>query len=58
MNIDGILAWLHMQLSAVLANLGDVAANRPEAARSTVLYTLVTVGLALAVLKFTKKVSK
>lgn len=58
MNFAGILAWLHTQLSAVLANLGDVVANRPEAARSTVLYTLVTVGLALAALKFTKKVSK
>lgn len=58
MNFDGILAWLHMQLSAVLANLGDVVANRPEAARSTVLYTLVTVGLVMAIVKVAKKVSK
>lgn len=58
MNFDGILPWLQAQLSAVVANLGDVVANHPEPARSTVIYTLVTLALAMAVLKIVKGVSK
>jgi hypothetical protein len=58
MNFDGILAWLHTQMSALLANLGDMVANHPEPARSTVIYTVVTVALAWAVVKIIKAVSK
>lgn len=58
MNLDGILPWLQAQLSAVIANLGAVAANHSEPARSTVIYTLVTVALAMAVLKIVKAVGK
>jgi hypothetical protein len=58
MNFDGILTWLHTQISALLANLGDMVANHPEPARSTVIYTVVTVALAWAVVKIGKAVSK
>lgn len=58
MNFDGILPWLQALPSALIANFGDVTANRPEAARSTVIYTLVTLALAMAVLKIVKGVSK
>lgn len=58
MNFDAILAWLHTQLSALLANLGDMVANHPEPARSTVIYTVVTVALAWAIVKIVKAVGK
>ena len=51
-----ILAWLHAQGSALLANFGNVAANRPEPARQVVISTLVTAAVAWAVLKIIKKV--
>jgi hypothetical protein len=57
-NFDAILAWLHTQLSALLANLGDMVANHPEPARSTVIYTVVTVALAWAIVKIVKAVGK
>lgn len=58
MNFDSILAWLHTLPGALLANLGDMVANHPEPARSTVIYTLVTVALAWAIFKIVKAVSK
>lgn len=58
MNFDAILAWLHAQVSALLANLGDMVANRPEPARSTVIYTLVTVLVVWVIIKIAKKVGK
>lgn len=58
MNLDGIIAWLQTLPSALIANFGAVAANRPEAARSTVIYTLLTIGMAWVVLKIVKGVSK
>ena len=58
MNLDGILPWLQTLPSALLANFGDVTANHPEPARSTVLYTLLTLVIALGVVKIVKGVSK
>ena len=55
-SVANVLAWLHVQVNALLANFGNVAANRPEPARQVVISTLVTVGVAWAVLKIIKKV--
>jgi hypothetical protein len=57
-NLHPALAWLHTQANALLANFGNVAANRPEPARQVVISTLVTVGVVWAVVRIVKKFSK
>ena len=46
-----VLAWLHAQGSAMVSNVGDIAANRPEPARLAVAYTLVTIAAVLLAAK-------
>jgi hypothetical protein len=53
-----LLTWLHTQMTALLANIGAVTANRAEPARQSVIYTVVTIGLIWVIVKIVKKVSK
>lgn len=50
------LAWLHAQAQAVFSTIAAVAANQPAPARQVLVYTLVPIVIAWAVLKIAKKV--
>ena len=56
--LQGVLAWLHAQAAAMIATLGDVAANRLAPARQVWIYTLVLVGLGWAIPKVFKILKK
>lgn len=57
-SVTTVLAWLREQGSALVANLGAIAANHPEPAGRTVICTLATVALIWVLVKIVKKVSK
>jgi hypothetical protein len=50
--------WLEAQFSVIVHTITAVAANDPQPARTTVIYTLVLIFLIWAVLKIAKKASK
>jgi len=57
-SLDPYVHWLEAQFSVIVHTITAVAANDPQPARTTVIYTLVLIFLIWAVLKIAKKASK
>jgi UPF0716 family protein affecting phage T7 exclusion len=57
-NGSAVFAWLHAQGADMVANIGDIAANRPEPARQMVFSTLMTAAAIWLILQIAKKVPK
>lgn len=58
MNVSAALAWLQAQVTALFATVRNIVANRPEPARQVIIDVLVTLAVAVALLKIAKTVSK
>lgn len=56
--LTGILTFLHTQANALFANLGDVAADRPEPARQVLVSTVITAAVIWLFFKIAKKFGK
>lgn len=51
---NGLLVWLHTQMTVMVSTLAAIASNRPAPARQVVIYVLALVVLAIGVPRLVK----